>query len=90
MLSIVDDYSRRVCLYFMKHKSNVFKTFKERKIMIEKQANKHIKKLRTGEFEILYRSEGIVRYYTVSGTPQQNGMVERMNRAIMEKVLHVI
>lgn len=42
MLSIVDDYSRRVCLYFMKHKSNVFKTFKERKIMIEKQANKHI------------------------------------------------
>ena len=40
MLTIFDDFSRRVCLFFLKHKSDVFATFKEWKIMIKKQIGK--------------------------------------------------
>nr|GEX99708.1 retrotransposon protein, putative, Ty1-copia subclass [Tanacetum cinerariifolium] len=53
-----------------------------------------IKKLRTdnglefcGEsFNALCRKYGIARHHTLVRTPQQNGVVERMNRTIMEKV----
>ncbi|KAG8485491.1 hypothetical protein CXB51_021304 [Gossypium anomalum] len=38
------------------------------------------------EFNRLCKSEGIVRHLTVRHTPQQNGVAERMNRTIMEKV----
>ncbi|KAG8491014.1 hypothetical protein CXB51_014181 [Gossypium anomalum] len=34
----------------------------------------------------LCKSEGIMRHLTVRHTPQQNGVAERMNRTIMEKV----
>ncbi|KAG8498715.1 hypothetical protein CXB51_005041 [Gossypium anomalum] len=55
---------------------------------------KQIKYLRTDnglefcsdEFNRLCKSEGIVRHLTVRHTPQQNGVAERMNRTIMEKV----
>ncbi|KAG8489027.1 hypothetical protein CXB51_017119 [Gossypium anomalum] len=75
-------------------KSDVFSAFKSWKIMIEKQTGKQIKYLRTDnglefcsdEFNRLCKSEGIMRYLTVRHTPQQNGVAERMNRTIMEKV----
>ncbi|KAG8496806.1 hypothetical protein CXB51_007977 [Gossypium anomalum] len=38
------------------------------------------------EFNRLCKSEGIMRHLTVRHTPQQNGVAERMNRTIMEKV----
>ena len=40
MLTIINDFSRRVWSFFFKHKSDVFATFKEWKIMIEKQTGK--------------------------------------------------
>ncbi|KAG8490261.1 hypothetical protein CXB51_016079 [Gossypium anomalum] len=62
--------------------------------MIEKQTGKQIKYLRTDnglefcsdEFNRLCKSERIVRHLTVRHTPQQNGVAERMNRTIIEKV----
>ena len=32
------------------------------------------------------KEEGIVRHFTIPGTPQQNGVVERLNRTLLEKV----
>ncbi|GJX70600.1 retrovirus-related pol polyprotein from transposon TNT 1-94 [Tanacetum coccineum] len=77
-----------------KHKDEVFLTFKEWKVLIESQTGKKIKKLRTdnglefcGEsFNALCRKYGIARHHTLVRTPQQNGVAERMNRTIMEKV----
>ena len=37
------------------------------------------------EIDAIYRSKGIVRHHIAVGTPRKNGVVERMNRTIMEK-----
>ncbi|KAG8478363.1 hypothetical protein CXB51_028111 [Gossypium anomalum] len=94
MLTFIDDFSRKVWALFLKQKSDVFFEFNSWKIMIEKQTGKQIKYLCTNndlefcfdEFNRLCKSEGIVRHLTVHHIPQQNGVAERMNRTIMEKI----
>lgn len=93
MMTIIDDYSRRVWPYFLKHKSEAFSAFKEWKTMVERQTERKVKKLRTdngmefcsNKFKSYCKSEGIVRHYTIPHTPQQNGVAERMNRTIISK-----
>lgn len=80
-------------MFFLKHKDEVFKYFKQWKALIEKQTGKKIKRLRTdnglefcsGEFNEFCKNEGIVRHRTVKYTPQQNGVAERMNRTLLER-----
>ena len=45
-VSFIDDYSRKVWVYFMKHKSDVFSIFKKWKVKIENQTGRKIKYLR--------------------------------------------
>ena len=93
MLTIIDDYSRRVFPYFLKYKSDAFDAFKAWKVMVEKQTERKVKILRIDngmefcsyKFNIFYRKEGIVRYHTIPHTPQQNSVAERMNRTIISK-----
>ncbi|GKB48936.1 retrotransposon protein, putative, ty1-copia subclass [Tanacetum coccineum] len=49
---------------------------------------KHLDKFREWKaiFEQLCIESGIARHLTVAGTPQQNGVAERMNRTLMDKV----
>ena len=76
-LTLIDDYSRKVWVYFLKHKNEVFVKFKQWKAMIEKQTGRSVKTLRSdngGEFyskkfDEFCKTEGIVRHYTVPGTP---------------------
>ncbi|GJZ59552.1 retrovirus-related pol polyprotein from transposon TNT 1-94 [Tanacetum coccineum] len=93
-LSIVDDYSRRVWVHFLRHKNEAFNKFKEWKQLVENQTGRKLKKLRTDnglefcnqEFNNLCKESGIARHLTVAGTPQQNGLAERMNRTLLNKV----
>ncbi|GJZ84557.1 retrotransposon protein, putative, ty1-copia subclass [Tanacetum coccineum] len=93
-LSIIDDYSRRVWVYILRFKHEAFGKFKEWKQLVENQTGRTVKKLRTDnglefcnrEFEQLCIESGIARHLTVVGTPQQNGVAERMNRTLMDKV----
>ncbi|GJW05230.1 retrotransposon protein, putative, ty1-copia subclass [Tanacetum coccineum] len=93
-LSIVDDYSRRVWVYFLRHKNEVFSKFKEWKQLVENQTGGKLKKLQTDnclefcnqEFNNLCKESGIARHLTVAGTPQQNGLAKRMNRTLLNKV----
>lgn len=39
---------------------------------------------------MLYGSLGVVRHHTIPYTPQYNGVVERMNRTKIEKVLSML
>jgi transposase InsO family protein len=78
MLTIIDDYSRMVFPYFLKHKSDAFDAFKARKIMVEKQTERKVKIFRTdngmkfysNEFNLFCKKEGIVRHHTIPHTPQ--------------------
>jgi hypothetical protein len=47
MLTIIDDYSRRVFPYFLKYKHETFDAFKAWKVMVEKQTKRNVKVLRT-------------------------------------------
>ncbi|GJY62523.1 retrovirus-related pol polyprotein from transposon TNT 1-94, partial [Tanacetum coccineum] len=93
-LSIVNDYSRRVWVYILIFKREAFGKFKEWKQLVENQTRRTVKKLRTDnglefcnrEFEQLCIESGIARYLTVAEMPQQNGLAERMNRTLMDKV----
>jgi hypothetical protein len=93
MLTIIDDYSRRVFSYFLKHKHEAFDAFKAWKVMVEKQIERKVKVLRTdngmefcsNEFKFFCKKEGIVRHHTIPHTPQQNGVAKRMNRTIISK-----
>ncbi|KAH9699234.1 Integrase catalytic domain-containing protein [Citrus sinensis] len=94
MVTFIDDYSRRCWVYPIKKKSDVFPVFKEYKARVELESGKKIKCLRTdnggeyidGEFLAFCKQEGIQRQFTVAYTPQQNGVAERMNRTLTERI----
>jgi hypothetical protein len=47
MITIIDDYSRKVWPYFLKNKDDTFAAFKDWKVMIERQTDRKVKVLRT-------------------------------------------
>uniref|UniRef100_A0A803N378 Integrase catalytic domain-containing protein n=1 Tax=Chenopodium quinoa TaxID=63459 RepID=A0A803N378_CHEQI len=79
---MVDNFSRKVWSFFIKHKDDVFDVFLDWKTMIEKKTEKRIKTLRTDnclefvekKFTKYCSKNGIVRYRTYVGRPQQNGV----------------
>ncbi|GAB2275344.1 hypothetical protein Dimus_039125 [Dionaea muscipula] len=93
-LSIIDDYSRKVWVILLKSKDETFEKFKDWKVMVENQSGNKIKILRTDNglefcntlFDKFCIENGIQRHRTVVRTPQQNGVAERMNRTLLERV----
>ena len=77
----------------MKNKSDVFETFKKWKTMVEIKTGLKVKCLRSdngGEyidrgFSEYCATHGIRMEKTIPGTPQQNGVAERMNRTLNER-----
>ena len=94
-VTFVDDFSRRVWVYMLISKDEVFETFLVWKKMVENQTGRKIKVLRSDngteyrndQFSYFCKKEGISLHFTVRDTPQQNGVAERMNRTLLEKVL---
>jgi hypothetical protein len=92
-VTFIDDHSRKVWVYFLKQKSEVYEVFKKWKAMVENETGLKIKKLRSdngGEYEDtgfkrFCFENGIRLERTVPGTPQQNGVAERMNRTLTER-----
>jgi len=93
-LSLIDDFSRKVWVYFLKYKNEVVKVFEEWKFLVETQTRRKVKKLRTDNelefyderFKTLCKKSGTARHLTMRGTPQQNALMERFNRTILESV----
>jgi transposase InsO family protein len=91
VVAFIDDFSRKIWIYFLRHKSETFAKFKEFKAEAEKQSGKYVKSLRSDgggeynskEFANFCKSQGIIMQTTTRYTPQQNGVVERKNHAIM-------
>ncbi|KAM1738797.1 hypothetical protein ACFX11_014582 [Malus domestica] len=93
-VTYIDDASRKVWVYLLKSKDQVFQTFQEFHAMVEREIGKPLKCLRSDnggeytshQFREYCVKHGIRHEKTVPGTPQHNGVAERMNRTIMEKV----
>lgn len=90
-MSIIDDYFRKLWIYILKSKDEAFSRFKDWLAEVEKQTNKKLKCLRTDngleyvstEFNNFCKERGIQRHRTVPGTPQQNGVAERMDKTLL-------
>ena len=89
-ITFIDDLGRKVCVYFLKNKSDVFETFKKWKAMVETKTSLKVKCLRSnnggeyidGGFNEYYAAHEIRMEKTILETPQQNSVFERMNRTL--------
>ena len=94
VLTFIDDKSRYVWVYILKHKDDVFPCFLDWKALVERSTNQKLKALRTDnggeymstEFQMYLKKEGVCHELTVPKTPEQNGVAERMNRTLVEGV----
>ncbi|GJX38771.1 retrotransposon protein, putative, ty1-copia subclass [Tanacetum coccineum] len=89
-----DDYRRYGYVYLLKHKHEVFETFKVFKNEVENQLGKTIKALRSDqggeyisqEFKDYLKACGIVQQLTPPYTPQHNDVSERRKRTLLDIV----
>ncbi|KAC9884512.1 hypothetical protein E3N88_45140 [Mikania micrantha] len=91
-LLIVDDCCRFMWVYLLKTKSGAFEAFRRFKVQVEKESSYVLKALRTdrggefnsNQFRDFCLRNGRHRQLTAPYSPQQNGVVERRNRTVME------
>ena len=89
---LVDDYSRMMTVMFLKQKSDAFQMFKWYLARVEKEIGKILKCLRfdkggefiSNKFEMFCNDRGVKIQTSAPRTPTQNGIVERMNKSIMD------
>ncbi|GKA83208.1 putative RNA-directed DNA polymerase [Tanacetum coccineum] len=97
-ITFTDDYSRYGYVYLLKHKHEVFETFKVFKNEVENQLGKTIKALRSDrggeyisqEFKDYLKACGIVQQLTPLYTPQHNGVSKRRNRTLLDMVRYMM
>ena len=92
-VTFIDDSSRKVWVYFLKNKSDVFDVFKKWRAMVENETDLKVKCLQSDnggeyindDFLKYCAVNGIKMKKTIPGKPQQNGVAERMNRTLNER-----
>jgi hypothetical protein len=97
-VTFIDDATRKTWIYCIRKKSDVFDTFNKWKYLVENETRKRLKCLRSDngggycskEFDDYCLYHAIHREKTVPGTPQENGVSERMNMTIMERTRSMI
>ncbi|GJU80865.1 putative RNA-directed DNA polymerase [Tanacetum coccineum] len=90
-LTIMDDFSRVVWVYLLKSKTEVFYNIMVFYNLIKTQFKKNIKVFRSDngtefvnqQFSGFCESNGIIHQTSCSYTPQQNGIVERKHRHLL-------
>nr|GEZ32487.1 retrotransposon protein, putative, Ty1-copia subclass [Tanacetum cinerariifolium] len=93
-VTFTDDFSRYGYVYLLKHKHEVFKTFKVLQKEVENQLDKTIKSLHSdcgGEYmsqKFLdhLKDHGIIAHRTPPYTSQNNGVSKRRNRTLLDMV----
>ncbi|KAH9696084.1 hypothetical protein KPL71_023037 [Citrus sinensis] len=93
-VTLIDDFSRRVWVYTMRANDEILEIFMKWKKLVEIQTGRKIKVLRfdnrgkytSDPFLQVCQNECIKRHFTVRHTLQQNGVVEHMNRTLLENV----
>lgn len=98
LLTFIDDFSRKIWVFFLADKLEAFKCFKLFKAKVEKTMATYICGLRTDrggeftskEFTTFCQTNGIQRQLTAAYTPQENGVAERKNCTIMNMVRNML
>ena len=91
-IAFIDDYTRYCWIFFLNFKSEVADVFWKYKALVENQSGAIIQVIRTNNgteynferFNNFCEEASIEHQLTAPYTPQQNGVVERKNRTIME------
>ena len=89
---IVDDYSRYTWVVFLAHKDDCFDAFKsftkkvqnEKGFQISSIRSDHGREFENEKFETFCNKLGITHNFSSPRTPQQNGVVERKNRTLLD------
>ncbi|GJU95836.1 retrovirus-related pol polyprotein from transposon TNT 1-94 [Tanacetum coccineum] len=92
ILVIVDDYSRFTWIYFLHIKDETPEIIKKFIAQVQLNYNAKIHKIRTDNgtdfknttLKAYYEKLGIKQQFSTAQTPQQNGVVERRNRTLIE------
>ncbi|CAK9821285.1 Retrovirus-related Pol polyprotein from transposon TNT 1-94 [Anthophora retusa] len=93
MFVLIDDYSRYICVYFLRTKDETFNRFKEFMNRYENKFDRRILAVRSdngrefvnSDFQTLFREKGIRHERTVPYNPESNGIAERANRTLLDK-----
>ena len=93
-VSFTDDYSRYTNIYFLHTKDETFDSYQLYEAWLSTQHNAKIKCLRSDrggeylsdEFIKHLKKAGTTRKLTVHDTPEHNGVAERLNRTLLEKI----
>ncbi|GJT62323.1 zinc finger, CCHC-type containing protein [Tanacetum coccineum] len=88
----VDDFSRVMWVYMLKSKDEALGMFQKFCVLVENETSVKVKTLRSdrgGEFNSKAFTEycndtGLKHHFTAPYSPQQNGVVERRNRSVIE------
>jgi transposase InsO family protein len=91
-LVIVDDYSRYTWVYFFKKKSETQRTIIDFANEVQRQHNAKILCIRSDNstkfknytLDEFLSDEVIKHQYSAAYTPQQNGVIERKNRTLID------
>ena len=91
---LVDGYSRYTWVCFLVHKNDAFKAFEnftkrvqnEKGFCISFIRSDHGTEFENDFFKIFCNKNGISHTFSSLRTPQQNGIVERKNRTLVEMV----
>jgi hypothetical protein len=92
--SFTDDHTRYTCLYLQSVKSDTFESYRTYEAWLQTQHNAKVKRLRSDrggeylsdEFSKHLKARGTERKLTTHDTPQHNGVAERLNRTLVERV----
>ncbi|CAL1406718.1 unnamed protein product [Linum trigynum] len=92
-VTFIDDHSQKTWVYTLKTKDQALDVFKQFLALVERETRKKLKCIRTdnggeyrGPFATFCKEHGIRQQFTPPKTPQLNGLAERMNRTLLERV----
>ena len=95
---LIDDHTRYMWSVLLKEKGEAFEKFKKFKLLAEKETRTTLKTFRSDrggefmshEFQLYCETNGINRHMTAPYSPQQNGVVERRNRTLLEMTRSIL